>query len=332
MSAACFERYTAAELGAMLFNPLPYIVDPILAPGATLLVGKPKVNKSWLVQEISLAVASGERACGEWTTHAGDVLFFACEDNRRRMRGRLDKLRPHWELPKNLTIQFGAHSLSDGFEDDVKGWADSVAAPRLVVIDTLHFARPRRPYDRLSYQADYTEASALTAFAAEMQLAILAVHHMRKMDAEDPLDAVSGTTGLAAGFDTVLAMSRTPEGLIKLEGRGRDIAPVDLALRFESDPARWSVMGDPVLAAASKERRAILDCLGQVGEAGPKEIARRTGLSAESVRQMLGKMSKEGLIKRTGYGSYAPTHTDHSDHTRPQTVNGVSGVMGAGLS
>lgn len=40
-------------------------------------------------------------------------------------------------------------------------------------------------------------------------VAIVLVHHVRKMDADDPLDTVSGTTGLTGAADTVLVLNRT---------------------------------------------------------------------------------------------------------------------------
>jgi len=322
------QSFTAAELGEMLFDPLDFVCAPLIVPGATLLAGKPKTNKTWLMQEISLAVASGANACGEWKCGEGEVLFFALEDNARRLQRRMAKLRPKGDWPGDLTFQTSARRLFDGFEEDVKRWAGRCTRPRLVVIDTFNFIRPVRPKAQVSYQSDYADSAALTSLADELGLAIVAVHHMRKMDADDPLDGVSGTTGIAAGFDSIIAMSRSPDGLLKLEGRGRDLIPVEIALRFDIETARWTVEGDAATAGASDQRKAILSVVQQAGEASPKEIADRTGINGDSVRQLLGKMVRDGIILKAGYGSYTPAHTAHTDHTHAATVTTVSSVNG----
>ena len=91
MTATAAKYITAAELGEMYFAPLQFVCDPILTPGATMLAGRPKCNKSWLMLEIAFAVATGESACGEWKTEQGDVLYLALEDNHRRLKRRLGK-------------------------------------------------------------------------------------------------------------------------------------------------------------------------------------------------------------------------------------------------
>lgn len=64
------------------------------------------------------------------------------------------------------------------------------------------------------------------ALADEQSVAIVLVHHQRKMAAEDPLDTVSGTTGLTGAVDTVLVLTRDGNGTT-LHGRGRDIEEVE---------------------------------------------------------------------------------------------------------
>ena len=58
------------------------------------------------------------------------------------------------------------------------------------------------------------------------------------MDAEDPLDTVSGTLGFTGAADTVLVLNRDGQG-VTLYGRGRDIEEIESAMRFEPDLCRW---------------------------------------------------------------------------------------------
>jgi hypothetical protein len=47
------------------------------------------------------------------------------------------------------------------------------------------------------YDADYEALEAIQRLAAEHEVSILVVHHLRKLGAVDPLDEISGSTGLS---------------------------------------------------------------------------------------------------------------------------------------
>ena len=51
-------------LDAQVFPPLRYAVPGLIPEGLSLLVGAPKIGKSWLELAISIAVASGGYALG----------------------------------------------------------------------------------------------------------------------------------------------------------------------------------------------------------------------------------------------------------------------------
>ena len=51
-------KFTAAELGMMIFPPLEWIVPDVLAPGLTLLAGAPKLGKSWFALDLGFGRCS----------------------------------------------------------------------------------------------------------------------------------------------------------------------------------------------------------------------------------------------------------------------------------
>lgn len=320
--------FSAAELGEMYFPPLDFVVDPIIAAGtATMLPGRPKCNKTWLAEELALSVAEGGKACGEWNTKPGDVLYYALEDNQRRLKQRMEKLRPIGEWPARLTFKLAAPALGDGFREDVQAWANSCDDPRLVIADTYSLILP--PRNRQSYLTDYADSAQFTKIASDLNVALLAIYHTRKCDADDALDAVSGTTGIAGGFDSILVLRRASEGGgFILEGRGRDIMPLEIGLDFDADAGKWRVLGDASTAFIGDERKAIIEALHKMGAAGPKEIAERINGSYDSVRKILGKMVKQGQVMKSSYGSYTPLHSGHTDHSPAPSVNTVNGVNG----
>src|SRR3984893_3034929 len=83
---------TAKALKDEVFPPIKFIVKSYLVEGATILAGRPKIGKSWLALDWSIAVARGGVCFGDVQCKEGDVLYIALEDNKRRLKSRLAKL------------------------------------------------------------------------------------------------------------------------------------------------------------------------------------------------------------------------------------------------
>jgi hypothetical protein len=317
---------TAAALQCKQFPEIGWVLEGILPEGLTLLVGKPKVGKSWLALELSLGVAEGgfvmtviRPAC------TGDVLYLALEDNQRRLQKRSTKLRGalKGKWPARLTLVTQWRRLDKGGIEDIVEWCDSVANPRLIVIDTLQKVKPIKP--NAGYAEDYDALQALQQFAGERGIAILILHHQRKMEADDPLDTVSGTLGLAGSADTTLVLNRAAQG-ITLYGRGRDIEEFERAMQFDRGSCRWRLLGDAEEVQRSKTTAKIMEALAEDKKPmSPMEIAEVTGLLVNVVKQRLRGMVKNGEAQKVGRASYA-----HRDYAPPVTI--VTSVTKRGAS
>jgi hypothetical protein len=82
----------AKALQGKVFAPIKFIVKGYVVEGATLLGGRPKVGKSWLVLDWALAAARGGFCFGDVHCKEGSVLFLALEDNERRLKARINKI------------------------------------------------------------------------------------------------------------------------------------------------------------------------------------------------------------------------------------------------
>ena len=85
------KRYSisAAELALKSFPHIPFVIPGYIAPGLTLLAGKPKIGKSWMALGWAWAVAAGGKAMSAIQAEQGGVLYLALEDNERRLKKRL---------------------------------------------------------------------------------------------------------------------------------------------------------------------------------------------------------------------------------------------------
>lgn len=301
--APAAQGMTAAQLQRMQFDPLRYVIPGYLAEGATLLAGKPKLGKSWLVLDWCISVSLGGFAMGSVKCEQGDVLYAALEDNNRRLKRRMEQVIPDGDLwPERLTLTTTMKRVDDGGLAWIKAWARSSQNPRLVVIDTLAKVKPPAKRNDNPYESDYRAVAPFLALAAELQLAIVIVHHTRKADADDPLDMVSGTTGLTGGVDSVMVLTRDGQGTV-LHGRGRDLDDIESAVKLDSS-GRWSLLGDADEVRRSKERNAILEAVRTLGEAGPKEIAEASELKLDSVKHLVLRMVAANELEKLERGRY----------------------------
>lgn len=291
---------TANALQSKRFPPLRYAVDGYLAEGVTLLAGKPKVGKSWMALDFAMAVATGGVALGGVNCRQGPVLYCALEDNHRRLQRRMRQLYgadDHW--PQGLHFATQVKRLGDGLVDDLRDWIEA-HRPKLVIIDTFAGVRPQGRRD--GYDADYAALSPLQEMAGEAGIAILVIHHLRKMLGDDPFDMISGTTGLTGAVDAAFVLHGGRQG-VTLYGRGREIEEMEQAMEFVG--GMWKALGDASEVRRSEERSAILNILADADDPmGPKEIADALGKPENNIKQLLFKMHKDGEIKKRGRGRY----------------------------
>jgi hypothetical protein len=329
--------FTAAELMAEELPEVPWVVPDVLPEGVTFLAGKPKLGKSWMVMELSLAVATGGVALGIKSVERGEVLHLALEDNRRRLQKRLGLLLTNGTAPEGMHLNLDWPRAGDGGVEALDAWLSDHPGCRLVVIDTLARFKPRTTGRRTQYDEDRDAVDPLGPVAAEHGVSILLVHHLRETESEDPLDMITGSVGLTGGVDGALVLKRRRgQADAFLHVDGRDIEnPTELALKFDPDAATWAIVGDAEEYRLSEGRQAIRRVLANTDEPlSPKEIAEITGAKYGATREMLSQMVKDGQVKNLGRGAYTlpanlQNSADNADILTKQETNvSLSGSSG----
>jgi hypothetical protein len=321
--------FTGADLKNTSFEPLAFLVRNIIPlQGVTLLCSKPKFGKSWLAYDLCIGCAADRFILGEIKPAQGDVLYLALEDSKRRLRARMDKLlTPGGKWPERLTMATEWRRLHEGGLDDIRAWHAGVVAkggqPILVMIDVL--AKVRRPVgNRQLYEADYDALTGLCKLANDLGLAIVVVHHTRKMAADDLMETVSGSFGVSGAADAILVMANKTSGTV-LDIRGRDVESAELAIEFNKPTCRWRVLGDAGEVHISEQRGKIIGALKEAD--APMTVPalnEATGIKRNALELTLGRMAKDGEIKRLSRGLYA--HKDYTppDPEDPESVRSVS--------
>lgn len=293
--------FTARELQKMEFPPIRYAVKGYIAEGLTILAGKPKIGKSWMALDFAMAIAEGNVALGSISCERGAVLYCALEDNQRRLQRRMrQRYGDESRWPQSFYLTLDLPRLNEGGIEVLEKWIHAYN-PSLIIIDTFVAVRPRNNRAN-GYEADYESLAPLQELAGEKGISIIVVHHLRKMAGEDPLDMISGTTGLTGAVDAVLVLHRGSKG-VTLYGRGRDVEEIEMAVEFNN--GAWRILGEASKIHRSEERDAIINVLSEARKPlSPKAIADALNAEPNNIKQLLFKMSHDGEVHKKERGKY----------------------------
>jgi hypothetical protein len=335
-----FPTFTADDLMAEQMQPVRWAVPEIIPEGVTFLAGKPKMGKSWLALGLCVAVATGGVALGTIGVERGEALYLALEDNKRRLHSRLGKLLLGRPAPANLHIATAWPRLNEGGSELLNDWVAVHPNARLVFVDTHARFKPLTSGRRTDYDEDRAAVDPLGPIAADHEVAIVLVHHLRETESDDPLDMITGTVGLTGGVDGALVLKRQRgDADAFLHVDGRDIEnPTELALKFEHNAVSWTIVGDAGEYRMSETRRAISGILEDADEPfGPKDITeilnvKGVNTSYGAVREVLSQMVKDGQAKNLGRGQYVHPDYEKIPDNADNLTNGKANVSLSGMS
>ena len=282
MAPDYLHTYSMTELYETTFNSRPSIIGGLLDAGAYLLVGAPKIGKSFLVAQIAYHVSTGQKLW-EFDVRQGTVLYLALEDDYQRIQRRMFMM---YGVNDTAALRFATviKKVGSGFDEQVDSFMRDYPDTRLIIVDTLQKVREVGG-ETYSYAADYEIVGRLKALADKYRVCMLIVHHTRKQAASDKMDAVSGTNGINGSADGSLIMEKPVrtglEATINVTGRDHQ----DQILYLKKDPITqiWNLERlenelyreppDPVLEAVAK-----LVSAGQpVWTGSPSELAEIIG-------------------------------------------------------
>ena len=221
--------------------PTKFCVDTLLPQGLCILGGSPKVGKSWLVLDLCVHVAQGTPLWGLDVTR-GEVLYLCLEDSERRIQERLNTITDN--VPEGLYFATGCTSIESGVCDWLRQFKKQHPEVSLIAIDTFQLIRTPTP--DVSYGGDYAELRVLKELADELGICLLLVHHLRKMNDHDPVNKLSGSTGISGAVDAIFVLDKNEriERFATLYASGRDIRDRKIQLEHDTDTCVWTLIAD----------------------------------------------------------------------------------------
>lgn len=216
------------------------IIEDMVPRGLTVLAGAPKSCKSWMALDMALAVTAGRSFLGK-ATNICEVLYLALEDTDKRLHDRLTTLE---ESNRRLHLATSCSKLDEGFITQINEFIAEAPSVKLIIVDTFQKIRGSDAASANSsqYGREYSELSKLKDFADRKEIAILVIHHLRKLqDKHDPLNDILGSTAMSGVADSILILkkerTRTNGELLSV---GRDSPQWKMRMIFEN--YRWNVL------------------------------------------------------------------------------------------
>lgn len=289
---------TAQELLEEPITEADWVIEDLLPVGAHILAGAPKIGKSWMVLAMGLAVSMGQPFWG-YAVCQGAVLYLCLEDTYTRVKKRLWKLTD--EANDRFYLANSAATIKEGLAEQIDYFVITHPDLKLVFIDT--FQKVRSPTCDSIYAADYGDFSALKAVADKHSLAMMVVHHTRKMTDEDIMNTVSGSSGITGSADSIWVLKRASRGVgdATLTVTGRDVEFRELKLTLRD--CRWNLIERT--SDEELEERDVPGCVLRVLEF---MNVREEGFWSGSVGELIEAAEVSGVTTAT-FGKFLAQHS-----------------------
>lgn len=340
---ACAMKFGSLE--ALRETPVPAkvaLVKDLLYPGAWLVVGRPKIGKSWLLLQLALAVAENGSFLGFPCQSADlEVLCVFGEDDDARIQSRLAALgvasAPRNSYVINQQMLFAlakrfAEQLT--FAEFLQGWLSGHPKVRLVIVDTETTVRQvwagERGQDggpRVT-ETDYKQTRTFDEIALRLQIVVALVNHASKRKGEwtdihelinRANTALAGASGSIALADPPDADPFDPKQKTRVLGiRGRDLkADLLLAVHQREDMPYFVSDGEYAEVRQTQVEAQIMEALEELtmevnaGEyVTTEDLSTSTGKSRGTVKRTVTRMLAKGrttwkksrLIAKRGKG------------------------------
>lgn len=299
--------YDMGELFATEFPPIRFVCDPFVAEGYTVYAGEPKIGKTTLMRQLMVAAHLGATFLG-FDCQKSSGLFLSLEEGPRVFRDKLKRMGYSLEELRGLTVSFEWPRGAQGFsrlDEHMKAYPDT----RLIVIDCLEAFKELAGNTRESpFSQDYQIGRKFQEFAKRYPgLALVVIHHTRKMETTNALHLVSGTMGVTAAADQICVLHKNPMGYF-MHWQGRNWHRDDNDFEVARDGGRWRYIGEVMPEIANLHGNATgqveiinylrMSCLPCHGKA----IALALGKSEPTISDSCRRLEDLGLIRKEKAG------------------------------
>jgi hypothetical protein len=304
----------AKDLEQEELKPIEWVVEGLIAPGLNLIAGKSKIGKSWLVLWLAYAVEQGLEVLGFKCTK-GKVLHYSLEDGKNRTKNR-------WKVmgikPQEANYQFRDRTpkiplLTDGLEEEIEDWIKNTPDAKLVVIDVyVKVKKTLGGYKLNAYENDNYNLQDLQTLATKYEIAIVLVHHLKKIKADDVFDEITGSAGIQSNMDSMIVISsdrtKGKNPILSCIPKDAEQQEFEIAL---NPKCIWQNLGTPGMATLTNIQNAIINFMKDDKERSAKDIivnvqenCKSENWGDEHIRTEITRLTEKSRLMKMKRGIY----------------------------
>lgn len=290
--------------------PVNWCVQTILPEGFGLLAGRPKAMKSWTALYLVYCVQNGVDFFNQKTVQ-GDCCYLALEDNQRRLKDRIQKLK--LSKLQHPTIITEAPYMNQGLEESIKLWSEQVSNPKLVIVDTLAKVKKTYNKNKTAYDGDSETLKAIQKLAMDLNITIMAISHLGKANFDYSWDRIQGSTGMQGISDFFWMLDRGDNSeTAYVKGRGRDMEDFEYGLKWNEHTWRYDFEGELQHVLMSETKKNILEAMQliQSDSVKPADVMKQMGATKKNEKMSIQKTMQR--MRQSHELDYGDGHGEYS--------------------
>lgn len=292
------------------YPELEWIVQGLLPIGMAIIGGRPKVGKSWISMQIAQAMGDKIDVLGREVSR-GKVLYFALEDNARRLKKRMELQGWSEKSRKNVNFVLLDEFVRDiGFlhvNDNAKKLYSFVenGKYKMTMIDSFNVAF--MGLQNIDSNTQVTKVlKPLHGYSLENNILTYLIDHHNKLStgkdaSQSPIDNILGSTAKSSVTDTALGVYKIGKGKLRFMATGRDFEDVDMKIIADEC---MHYQYDGIGELSDKEQDVFELLVAAQTELKLAKIAEFLGIPESRASERLSKLRQLGFADNNNNGFF----------------------------
>jgi len=305
-----FEAISFKDLMEKDLGEIQWLVERLVPQsGITIISGKPKSMKTWVLLEIALKSAAGEKVFGEFPTKKTGILIIDEENGERLLKERLEMMSDEKDLP----IFFASQKEFCTSSDSVNTLLNYCEKNEIGAVFFDPFVRVHSADENSS--REISEVFKYLRRLPNNDIAVILVHHNRKSGAGNQSgDQMRGSSDIFAAINSQLSVERDGNKLKIEQTKSKESEEIE---QFEVDMVKldekliFAYQGVPNVYGKKSEKaeeiavnilREYKDGLSR--SAIVSKVKEKKSIGDKSIRSALERLKEEGRIfEKPGKGN-----------------------------
>ena len=291
-------------------------------PSVTLIAGPAKTYKSFLAQEMAIAVATGSEMFQRFGVYEPrNVVYIQDESSRRAVRSRFRSLMNGRGMPPFMVKDSLFTITNQNFQlDDPEHIrrlvveAIEVHNPELIILDPLAEMHNANENDSREIRP---VLRAMKEIRDRYQISVVVLHHNNKNpEYTNPADSIRGSTAIWASMDGGIFLSSTKDDnqkkvVVELK-EGGQVDPFFFVLDGTDDGLTFDVIPVDKVQQRGVSDSDIVSCVNRLGWSTIDDLANELPVSKRTLQPRLNALAGRNEIQRRD-----PAHKSQKIHYGP---------------